>query len=133
MLLGTIGLVPPSVTGVNPLAVSSAASNYCRGCLHLQVQLLDNVKDVPHVIQLAASGTCMYLNHKWNVAVVKPYVRPLTPSDTLQVVGQVRSSPALLAPSPALQTHAHASQDTQRRLLLLDSVDMPVRSRGFPL
>ena len=101
--------------------------------MHLQVQLLDEVKDVPHVIQLAASGRCMYLDNEWNVAVIKPYVRLLTPSDTIQVVGQVRLRPALLAPSPALQTHAHASQDMQRGLLLLDLVDMPLRSQGFPL
>jgi hypothetical protein len=101
--------------------------------VHLQVQLLDDVKDVPHVIRLAASGTCIYLNKEWNVAVKKPYVHLLTPSDTLQVVGQVRLCPALPAPSPAFQTHAPAySQDVQRRLLLMDSVDMPLRPQGFP-
>ena len=102
--------------------------------MHLQVQLLDDVKDVPHVIQLAASGTCIYLNDEWKVAVIKPYVHLLTPSDTLQAVGQVRLRPALLAPSPAFQTHAHAySQDVHRRLLLLDRMDMTLRSQGFPL
>lgn len=74
-----------------PKAPNAAVWGYVEASrpAHVQGQLLEKLRGVPHVVRLVAQGSCTFNGTDWHALLLGPLVTHLTASDKLLLAAQV--------------------------------------------